>query len=234
MAINESIAAGGGTELELQVTDRDCLFVRASAVCDCRLSLEHLIHRSDETLLEFFAVEGANPGAIVEMAEDVAGIDEARVVRESPDYGLVQFGVSGPCVTTTLADAGAVTKSVTAAEGVGRVVASVPPHADVRSVVETFQSRHDGTEILASRQAGYSVPIQTELGLKETLAGRLTDRQLEVFRTAYLSGYFEWPRESTAEECSAMLGITQPTFSQHIRSVERAITECLFDGPEQR
>lgn len=233
MPVLETSEPGRGTELELRVTDTNCFFVWASEEASCRLSLEHLIHRSDGKLLEFFAVEGTDPGEVVEMAEDVSGIDEARLVRESPDYGLVQFVVSGPCVTTTLADAGAVTQSVTASDGTGRVVASVPAHADVRSVIETFRSRHDGTEFLASRQGAYSVPIQTELGLKETLAGRLTDRQLEVFRTAYLSGYFEWPRESTAEECSAMLGITQPTFSQHIRSAEKAISECLFDGLQQ-
>lgn len=234
MAINETGATGGGTELELQVTDRDCFFVRASGEAACRLSLEHLIHRSDGKLLEFFAVEGADPGEVVGMADGVAGIDEAHVVRESRDGGLVQFVVSGPCVTTTLADAGAVTQAVTASDGIGRVVASVPAHADVRSVIETFRSRHDGTDLLASRQDAHSIPIQTELGLKETLAGRLTDRQLEVLRTAYVSGYFEWPRESTAEECSAMLGITQPTFSQHMRSAQRAITECLFEGATQR
>ena len=229
MAIQDTTETGRSTELELQITDQTCFFVWVSAEAECRLSLEHLIHRSDGRLLEFFAVDGADPERVVEMADGVPEIDEARVVRRALDGGVVQFVISGPCVTTTLADAGAVTRSVTATEGTGRVVAGVPAHADVRSVVETFRSRHAGTDLLATRPASHSIPVRTELGLKETLAGRLTDRQLEVFRTAHLSGYFEWPRESTAEECADALGITQPTFSQHMRAAQRAVSACLFE-----
>lgn len=231
MPLSEPSEVGSGTELELRVTDSDCFFVWASAEASCRLSLEHLIHRSDGKLLEFFAVAGTDPREVVDLADDVDGIEEARLVREALDGGLVQFVISGPCVTTSLADAGALTRSVTAANGTGHVVASVPAHADVRAVVETFRSRHSGSELLATRNVTSSIPIGTELGLKETLAGRLTDRQLEVLRTAHLSGYFEWPRDSTAGECGGALGITQPTFSQHMRSAQRAVSEFLFDEP---
>lgn len=234
MAIQNADQSMGGTELELQVTDQECFFVWASEEASCRLTLEHLIHRSDGALLEFFAVEGADPHYVVEMADDVSGIAEARIVRESPDGGLVEFVVSGPCVTATLADAGAVTREVMASEGTGHVVASVPAHADVRTVVERFQAQHGGSELLASREGVQPVPIGTELGLKETLAGRLTDRQVEVLRTAHLRGYFEWPRESTAEECAEALGITQPTFSQHMRAAQRAVAACLFATPAGR
>lgn len=227
MAIQKPV--GRTTELELQVTDPECLFVTVSEEASCRLTLEHLIHRSDGTLLEFFAVEDIDPREVVEMAEEASGVADARVVAEALDGGLIELVVSGRCVTRTLADAGAVAREVTASGGIGRVVADVPAHVDVRRVVETFRSRHPGSELLASRQGTDSVPFRTELGLKETLAGRLTDRQLEVFRTAYLMGYFEWPRENDAEECAAALGITQPTFSQHVRAAQRSVAECLFE-----
>jgi predicted DNA binding protein len=221
---------GRATELELQVTDSECFFVSASAAASCRVSLEHLVHRSDDTRLEFFAVKGVDPAQVVEMAADSPDIVEARVVEDALDGGVVEFVVSGPCVTRTLADEGAVTQRVTASEGTGRVVADVPPHADVRAVVETFQSRHPGSELLASRQAPPAVPARTDVGLREALAGGLTGRQLEVFRTAYAEGYFEWPRKSTAEECAEALGISQPTFSQHMRAVQRTVSEHLFEG----
>jgi len=232
MAVQDVSTTGTSTQLEFRLTDPECFFVWASEEASCRLTLEHLIHRSDGKLLEFFSVDGIHPGEVVDLAADASAVSEARPVRESPDSGLVQFVVSGRCVTTTLADAGAVTRAVAASEGTGRVVASVPAHVDVRSVVETFRARHSETDLLASRQEDGSVPVRTEQGLKGTLAGRLTDRQLEVFRTAYLSGYFEWPRESTAEECADALGITQPTFSQHMRAVQGAMAACLFEGTQ--
>ncbi|MFU8868186.1 bacterio-opsin activator domain-containing protein [Natronococcus sp.] len=222
------------TELEIQVNDEECFFVWASAEVSCRLTLEHLIQRSDGRLLEFFAVEGAEPEDVVRLGTESSGIAEARVIRESAEGGIVQLIVSGSCVTTTLADAGAVTQSVTASRGTGTVVASVPGHVDVRAVVESFRSRHADSHLLASKGRPPAVPVRTDLGLKETFASRLTDRQLEVFRMAYLSGYFEWPRESSAEECAEALGISQPTFSQHMRAVQETLSECLFESDLRR
>ncbi|MEF8977976.1 MAG: bacterio-opsin activator domain-containing protein [Haloarculaceae archaeon] len=228
MAIQDTAGSETATEIELRVDTGECFFVWASREASCRLSLEHLVHRSGGELLEFFAVDGAEPGDVVQMADEVAAIAEARILREALDGGLVQLIVTGPCVTTTLADAGAVTRSVTASEGTGRVVANVPAHADVRTVVETFRSRHPGSQLLASRRGSGSIPVRSERGLKGALAAHLTDRQIEVFRTAYLGGYFEWPRESSSEECAQMLGISQPTFSQHMRAIQRSMAECLF------
>jgi len=233
MAIQDSTAEDTTTEIELRVDTEECFFVRASAEASCRLSLEHLVHRSEGALLEFFAVDGVDPTRVVGMASEEPTITEARVVREVLDGGLVQLTVTGPCVTTTLADAGAVTRAVTASEGTGRIVANVPAHADVRTVVETFRSRHPESELLASRQGSGPIPLRSERELKGTLAAKLTERQLEVLRTAYLSGYFQWPRDSSAQECAQMLDISQPTFSQHMRTIQNRIAECLFESTQR-
>ena len=59
--------------------------------------------------------------------------------------------------------------------------------------------------------------------------GALTDRQLEVTQTAYYSGFFESPRESTGEDVAALLGISPPAFYQHIRTVQRKLFTAVFE-----
>lgn len=49
-----------------------------------------------------------------------------------------------------------------------------------------------------------------------TLADNLTDRQLEVFKTACLDGYSEWPRTRTGEDAASLLGIAQSAFDDHV------------------
>ncbi|WP_436907734.1 helix-turn-helix domain-containing protein [Halosimplex marinum] len=49
---------------------------------------------------------------------------------------------------------------------------------------------------------------------------RLTRRQLEVFRLARDSGYYDWPREATAGELAAELGISTSTLHEHLHKVE--------------
>lgn len=221
--------SGTAAELEFGLRDPDCFFVGISAEESCHVSLEHLVRRSDGRLLEFFAVDGVEPSRVLARAEAERRIDRARLVDQGPAGALYGFVVSGSCVTTTLADAGALTRSVSATRGEGRVVATVPEDVPVREVVEAFESRHADAALVAQRDAERPMPVRTERGARAALGDRLTDKQLEVLRTAFLSGYFEWPRETSAEECAAALDIAQPTFSQHIRTAERKVFAALFD-----
>lgn len=230
MGITTSGATGSAVELELELRDRDCFFVDASAVADCRVELEHMVNRSDDRLLEYFTVDGAPPDRVLDMTQAAGAIDEARLISRGLDGGLFEFVVSGECVTTTLADSGAIARSVLAEHGVGHIVAAVPAHIDVRAVVEQFRDHHPGTALTACRQSDEPVPVQTETGVHATMADRLTDKQREVLRTAYLSGYFCWPRRTTAEECADALGIAQPTFSQHIRAAQEKVIGRLFEA----
>lgn len=68
-------------------------------------------------------------------------------------------------------------------------------------------------------------------GEPEVAAGGLTDRQLQVLRTAYAKGFFDRPRRGSAGECAAALEIAQSTFSQHLREAERKIMDWLVGDP---
>lgn len=220
---------GSAVELQFELRDRDCFFVDASAVADCRVELEHMVNRSDDRLLEYFTVKGAAPDRVLAMVEETTVVDEARLISRGVDGGLFEFVVSGPCVTTTLADAGAIARSILAEGGVGVIVADVPAHTNTRRVVERFRDQHERSTLTVCRNSEEPVPVRTERGVHATMADRLTDKQEEVLRTAYLSGYFSWPRRTTAEECADVLGIAQPTFSQHIRIAEEKVISRLFD-----
>jgi len=102
------------TEIELEVRDRNCFFVRLSAETDCLIRLEELIHRADGDLLQYFSIRETPPEDVLDMAASEPAIEEARLVRNGPDGNLFQFVVSGPCVTATLADTGAITHDVSA------------------------------------------------------------------------------------------------------------------------
>jgi len=216
-------------ELTVSVVDRNCFFVAASADANCAVRLEDAIHRSDGGLLEFFTVRNAAPDEVLEMAAEAPGVEDGRLVGESDEGGLFQFVVTGDCVTATLADTGAIARSVTAEDGQGRVVAEVPPHVPVRRVVEWFRDRHAGSELLARRTRNREFPALSAAEHRARLVNALTDRQQEVVRTAYLAGYFNWPRETSAADCAAALDVSQPTFSQHLRTGQHRLFAALFD-----
>lgn len=227
-------ATGPAVELQLELRDRNCFFVEASSVADCRVVLEHMVHRSDGQLLEYFTIEGAPPQQVFSLVEESTGIDEARLISRGVDGGLFEFVVSGQCVTTTLADTGAIARSVVADRGVGDVIADVPGHVPVRQVVEQFTEQYPSAELVARRNAAEPIPVQTERGVHATMAARLTEKQQEALQTAYRSGYFSWPRRSSATDCADILGIAQPTFSQHIRAAQEKVIGQLFEETIER
>jgi predicted DNA binding protein len=229
MDVSRAEPSGTSVEVEFQVRDRDLFFVRASSEASCRVALAEMVHRSDGRLLEYFTVEGASQERVLTAAGEAAAIDDARSIREDGDEGLYEFVVAGPCIGGTLADVGALIREVVAVDGVGRVVAEVPPHADTRQVAETVADRH-GAELVARRQRDRVAPEFTGRAFRATLADALTDRQLEALRTAYASDYFAWPRGSTAEECADALGISQPTFTQHLRAAQEKLSAAVFDA----
>lgn len=231
MRVTDDYRSDSAVELEFGVRDRDTFFVDLSAREGCRVELEHMTRRSDGRLLDFFTVSGGTPEGVVELATEDADVEEARLLGEGIDGDLYEFVVSGSCIATTLADAGAVARTVTADDGAGRVVADVPPHVDVRSVVQTVRDSHTRTELVAQRSGDRGVPVRSPVGVQVALGDRLTDRQREALRTAHRSGYFDWPREGTAEECAERMGVSQPTFSQHLRAAEAKVFETFFDGP---
>lgn len=215
-------------ELEFSVPDRGLFFVEASAETAAEISLAELFPRADGRLLEYFTIEGVPPDRVLEVVRDASAIDEARLVRAVDDSSLFEFVVSGPCIAGTLAEVGAVVREVVARDGIGRVVADVPPHVGVRTVVETVQGRHEA-EFVARRERDRSAPEFTRKTFRDGLVDRLTERQLESLRTALAAGYYRWPREATAEECAERLGISQPTFTQHLRAGERKLLEVLLE-----
>ncbi|MDG5820643.1 helix-turn-helix domain-containing protein [Natronococcus sp. A-GB7] len=81
----------------------------------------------------------------------------------------------------------------------------------------------------ASRLSQQSVRSERADSVRHSLEGRLTDRQREVLRMAYLSGYFESPRRSTGQEVTESLGISHPTFAQHLRAAQRKLCDSLFE-----
>ena len=68
---------------------------------------------------------------------------------------------------------------------------------------------------------------------QQSLRNTLTDRQQEVLQIAFEMGYYEWPRECTAQNVADELGITSATFSEHIFTAERKILTFMFKNPNE-
>lgn len=215
-------------EIRLEVQDRRCLLVTASDRLDCRIELTDLVQRSDGSLLEFFRIQGAGREDVLEAAQAWSATAHARWIRGGDDGDLYEFVVTGPCVASTLADVHAIPREVSANAGRGRVVALVPPGTDAGRVVDAFQARHPQSRLLARKERTVPAPLASSQEFRNELLDGLTERQLEVLKSAFARGYFDRPRSSTASEVAASLDVSQSTFSQHVQDAQRKLMAALL------
>ena len=216
-------------ELSFRVTDRNDFLAAASAKLDCDVDVEGIVPLDEDSLLCYVRVEGATPGDLLELAERRTGVDAGRVVHEPTDEtgGLAEVTLSERSPLLVLVERGGTVRTAEFERGTGRIVAELGVGEDVREVVEALGEAFPRSELLSKRERERSVETAQEF--RSGLRQRLTDRQRIALRTAYFGGYFESPRDSTAEELAAALGVTSPTLHYHLRAGQRKLLDGFFD-----
>lgn len=62
----------------------------------------------------------------------------------------------------------------------------------------------------------------------------LSDRQLEALLTAKQEGYYCWPRDIKANEVAEKIGVSGPTFLEHLRKAEQKVMVPLLETIEEK
>lgn len=215
---------------EFELRDSSHPFVGLSTVEDCEIELEEILPRKVGGYRGFYSVRDSDPGQLLRQATTYEGAD-ARFVDRTDDGGLLELSLSETCPAMFLAEERAFPRRVSAAAGRGRIAAEFigESGADGNDTVDAFLGAYPNAELLVHRQQSYHTPLFSLRELDRAIEGLLTDRQLEVLRTAHEAGYYEWPRGTTGEEVAQELGISPSTFTEHIRAAERKLVGLLLD-----
>jgi len=214
-------------EVEFRVQSETYPFVGVSADRECTTKLAKMLPRPGGQYAEFFDVTGTDPDGIVSLASAHETLD-ATLLAEYEGGGLFEFTVSGDCPAYSLAELGALPRTVEGVGGTGRIVADIPTGYEASAVVATFLDEYDDAELASKREKEGVEPMFAESAFRAILENDLTDRQREVVEAAYEAGYYDWPRERTGSEIAADLGISSATFSEHIHAAERKLLTVLF------
>ena len=216
--------------LSFACTDDRAVFVGLSSALDCSFALTGLVPGENGSLLAFVWLEGASPDDVFGRAREADAIDSARLIRSGEDGALLEFVLTGGSPALTLVECGGSLTELTATAGRGSLTAEFVPDVDVREVVESVEAAFPDSEMVTKREVERSVKTDTEF--RQTLSDTLTDKQRSALRAAYHSGYFDWPRGSTAEELAESLGVSSPTFHSHLRRAQRKLLATFLEDGE--
>ncbi|WP_254273621.1 PAS domain S-box protein [Haloarcula marina] len=211
-------------EMEFQTESSDSVLLSVAAEHGCRFESAGSVNLGDETL-QYLSVEGASPAAVLDSFHSRPAVIEGRVIRSSGETGVIEILLTEK-YQSALLDAGARLRDFVVDDGHFTLTVEAPTDADPWTIQQTLLDHVPGLR-LVSKQERQQRP--TEPADSSSLRDRLTDRQLEVLQAAYLAGYYEWPRDTTAEQLADTLDIASPTLHQHLRRAERNLFDALLD-----
>ncbi|QKY17448.1 bacterio-opsin activator domain-containing protein [Halorubrum sp. CBA1229] len=210
------------TYVEFALSSSEYPFVAVSEADGAAALLREFIPRGAGSYAEFFSVSGVDPESVLAQALDHPSV-EARLVERFTDEALFEFVVDDGCPAVFLGESGALPCTVESRGGSGTVGAEVPPSEDVSTVVNDFTDAYPDAELRVKREQSYGTPIFGQECLRAALETDMTDRQREILGAAHDAGYYDWPREVTAEELAERFGICPATFHQHLRAAEQKL-----------
>jgi PAS domain S-box-containing protein len=209
-------------EIDIRSTAEDALLVALSDGTDAEWSLDGLIPAREGGLTAYLSTDDDTD---IEEAVAHPGVSSVRSL--STDSGTtLEVQASSGLLAHPLVEYGTNVRTATATDGCCRMTVELSPDTNVRAVVERVQDEFPPTELVAKREVEPTGRDALPSGAD------MTDRQREALEAAFRAGYFDWPRDSTAEEVAASLDITSATLHGHLRKAENRLLSAFFEGPE--
>ncbi|MFA1609631.1 bacterio-opsin activator domain-containing protein [Halobellus rubicundus] len=218
-------------ELDFRCPAASSFVADLSGALDCRVELSGAVPVGDGSLLYYLVTRGAGADPVLSHADAADAVADTRLIEDYGDGAAVEVVVTD-APALALVDRGARVRSLVAEDGAATLTGEIPGDADVRAAVDAVTDAYPGVSLSAKRQEDR--PVETDVGFRERLADRLSDRQATVLRAAYHSGYFEWPRGSTAEELADSLEVSSPTLHNHLRKAQQKLLTAFFDDAAPR
>ncbi len=220
------LATDAVVAVDLELTDPSVPAVALSDATDSTFEYRRSVHHTGDETASLFTTAGGSGDALADAAAELPDIDLTVLVeRDEAETCLVEVS-SDDDLVAWLSERGVRTQAIESENGSARVTLEIPRSADVRSVVEAVEDRYEGTDVISFQQRERDGETHQEFAAR--LEEALTDRQFGSLQRAYLGGYFEWPRPTTGEELAQSMGVSRPTFHEHLRTAEAKLCRAFF------
>lgn len=215
-------------ELGFQSTELAAPFVEATSQQRGTIRVDRVIPYGDDTTLAYYHISDMDQQEILEAFEQFDVVADARILGQTDTGCRVEARLEGETLVSVFATHGGRVKHIAFEDGMCEIVAEVPYGIDVRRVVDGIQGVYPSVELVAKKavERERTSPMTLDTAVEE----KLSDRQYDALGAAYSAGFFNWPRDSTGEDLATALGVSAPTFHEHLRAAQRKLVATVFDA----
>ncbi|WP_162991446.1 histidine kinase N-terminal 7TM domain-containing protein [Halostella salina] len=221
------LSAESIVELELECTDETDPLVAVTEELTCEIELQGVVPAREGTAVAYVTATGTDASSVREAFPAASEVD---LVREEDGETLLEWRVGGDSLLGTLVDFGANVTEIRADSGRARYELSIASDSTARSLMDQIGRRYEHVHTLSKVER--TREFEEGSSLSSEHLDQLTDRQRESIEAAYRAGYFNWPRDSTAEDIAETLDISSATLHSHLRKAEQSLLAELFDTGE--
>ncbi|SEK88764.1 bacterio-opsin activator domain-containing protein [Haloferax larsenii] len=219
-------------ELELEITDSTQPLATLATSWGCRLEYEGSVPHDDGTVSLFVSTTPPTAGEDIDTEETsefgAEGIVRVSQLPRGDDAGLYEIVLASDSLLHLVADASGRISDLEVDTDGTRLTVVVPDRALGRSLLDDLKTVARGVELRAVRDR--AVPPQTQREFAASVGAELTDRQRTALQLAYLGGFFEWPHGVKGDELAEAMGVSRPTYHQHLRAAERKLVTRFFES----
>ncbi|SEL39538.1 bacterio-opsin activator domain-containing protein [Haloferax larsenii] len=215
------------TRLRFQCTDDGSVLVRVSDALGCTVALRGVAPIADRSLLCFLAVSGVKTDRAFDELDAAPEVSNVRLVRDRGEESVLEIVLSGESLLSAVTARDGTVSEFVAEDGTASFVVELSNEIPLRTVITELTDTYPDTELRSKREVERDPQHATDF--RESVEGQLTDKQHSALRAAFLAGYFEWPRESTAEDLADSLDVSSPTLHQHLRTAQQKLLHSFFD-----
>ncbi|SNZ03078.1 PAS domain S-box-containing protein [Natronoarchaeum philippinense] len=231
VAIDRKRALMGDELVEVEFRIRDVIeMLDIDAESNGRVHLSQTVPLQDDDYLVYGNAVDEDDEFVEELVESLPHWSE--VTFDESGNERFELTLADPPVLTTIASLGGDIDEAVIEDGDYRMSVHLSPGADVRQIIGAVQEAYPEAELVTRRQINRTQIDAEAIG--SVLTDELTERQRTALESAFYAGFFEWPREQTGEEVAETLGISSPTFHQHVRAAERKVFEALLSTATPR
>ncbi|KAB1193178.1 PAS domain-containing protein [Haloferax sp. MBLA0076] len=212
------------TQVQARLGGDRLSLARLARRVDHGVGLTGVLPKSDGSVIAF-VVTDADPETVVEAGSEIA--THVRILSEDETGNLFEMRLPRESLFETLYASEATLRELHSTGQQTTLTVEVPERIRVRSFIDTLDADYPGTSLLSRRTVTQAEESPQTFQWK--IRDEWTDRQFESIRAAYLAGFYEWPRRSTAEALAETFDISAPTFQYHLRAAERKLVDSVFE-----
>jgi len=220
----QALMSDAVVELEIGIPD---VFGEAEGTAEDQVRIERAVPVTDDEFLLYGTTTEAGLERMEAYAEQRSHWRAVTTVSETPNGVRFELRLTEPPLLSHIASVGGSVEEAVIDGGDYRLTIHLPQGTDVQGLLDSVHDVFPQANALARRQVTRSDDPARRL--TRAWMDDLTDRQRTALEAAYFAGIFEWPRHSSGEDVAESLGVSSPTFHQHIRAAEKKIFGALLE-----